>query len=221
MSASDFYIELYSNASLDVFPDNTLSSFRVQLPHSITLPHDYEVAVTDCAMPSAFRPPSKWGALRVIAKADTVYASRGAPGGPAADWRPSTIDYYDPSRPDLHPEPNTTTMTPSSDIPNGVTIPNIDTEGNPGFQVWTHNIPEETTFWNGEDLLNYLANLFSIENKSGPFSKLVERTHEDTNTGIWKAFFSVTKRIHGFTFALRDPQVYVEFSGPPCATIGF
>ena len=220
MSSSDFYIELYSNASLDVFPDNTLSSFRVQLPHNINLARDYEVAVTDCAMPCAFQPPSNLGVVRVIAKADPIHAPRGASNS-VADWRPSSAGYYDPSRPDLHPEPNTTTMTPTSGIPDGVSIPNIDTGGNPRFQVWTHNIPEETTFWTGEDLLNYLANLFSMKNESSPFHGLVKRTHDENNADILRAFVSITKRFHGFTFVLRDPDVYVEFSGPLVRLLGF
>ena len=45
---SRFYVVLPSNSSMDVFPDNKVSSFRVNLPHSLNLdPDKWEVALKE------------------------------------------------------------------------------------------------------------------------------------------------------------------------------
>ena len=43
MSGSHFYLTLPSNASLDVFPDNKTTGYRVQLPQIVNLEGDRDV----------------------------------------------------------------------------------------------------------------------------------------------------------------------------------
>ena len=45
MSGSHFYLTLPSNASMDVFPDNKTTGYRVQLPQNINLEGDWEVGL--------------------------------------------------------------------------------------------------------------------------------------------------------------------------------
>jgi hypothetical protein len=45
MDTDAFYVELYSNASLNYFPDNTLSTFRVQLAQSLPLVGQWKCAL--------------------------------------------------------------------------------------------------------------------------------------------------------------------------------
>ena len=47
MEVTQFYLHLPSNASLNKFPNNTLTEYRVCLPQTITLSGDWEVALTE------------------------------------------------------------------------------------------------------------------------------------------------------------------------------
>ena len=62
---SSFIIELVSNASLDVYPDNTLASFTNSLPEQIALDDDeWEVALMEIAIPLWYNNISKGCSLR-------------------------------------------------------------------------------------------------------------------------------------------------------------
>lgn len=55
MDNTQFYLWLPSNSSMDVFPSNTLSEFRVRLPQSITLTDEWEVALTEIHYPHSWK----------------------------------------------------------------------------------------------------------------------------------------------------------------------
>ena len=46
-----FTIELVSNASAQLVPDNTLSSFTIFLPEQLNLEGEWEVAISEIAYP--------------------------------------------------------------------------------------------------------------------------------------------------------------------------
>ena len=48
---SDFYLTLPSDSSMDYFPDNTMTEFRVKLPHTIHLSGDWEVGLAEISYP--------------------------------------------------------------------------------------------------------------------------------------------------------------------------
>ena len=54
MEVTQFYLQLPSNASLDKFPNNTLTEYRVCLPQTITLSGDWEVALTEIHYPHSW-----------------------------------------------------------------------------------------------------------------------------------------------------------------------
>ena len=54
MEATQFYLHLPSNSSLDKFPDNTLTEYRVGLPQTITLEGEWEVALTEIHYPHSW-----------------------------------------------------------------------------------------------------------------------------------------------------------------------
>ena len=49
-----FFVTLPSNSSLNEFPDNTLTKFKVRLPYSIHLAGEYECALVDTAIPTSW-----------------------------------------------------------------------------------------------------------------------------------------------------------------------
>jgi len=55
MDETQFYLWLPSNSSMDVFPSNTLTEFRVHLPQSIQLKGDWEVALTEIQYPHSWQ----------------------------------------------------------------------------------------------------------------------------------------------------------------------
>ena len=50
-----FTIELASNASGELFPDNTLSSFTNFLPEQVNLEGKWEVAISEISYPSIYQ----------------------------------------------------------------------------------------------------------------------------------------------------------------------
>ena len=54
MEVTQFYLHLPSNASLDKFPNNTLTEYRVCLPQTISLSGDWEVALTEIHYPHSW-----------------------------------------------------------------------------------------------------------------------------------------------------------------------
>ena len=54
-----FTIELVSNASAQLFPDNTLSSFTSFLPEQLNLDSQWEVAISEISYPSMYQTVTK------------------------------------------------------------------------------------------------------------------------------------------------------------------
>ena len=54
MEVIQFYLYLPRNSSLDKFPNNTLTEYRVCLPQTISLTGDWEVALTDIHYPHSW-----------------------------------------------------------------------------------------------------------------------------------------------------------------------
>ena len=52
-------IELVSNASGEIFPDNTLSSFTNFLPGQVNLEGQWEVAISEISCPSKYQNKTK------------------------------------------------------------------------------------------------------------------------------------------------------------------
>ena len=67
MSGTHFYITLPSNASLDIFPDNKTTSYRVKLPHTINLNGEWEVGLYSISYPNT------WYTLRDNNKDTRIY----------------------------------------------------------------------------------------------------------------------------------------------------
>ena len=59
MESSSFYVTLPSNASMDIYPKNKQSSFKVQLPKTLHLSHRYEVALSEIQFPVSWKTFSK------------------------------------------------------------------------------------------------------------------------------------------------------------------
>ena len=54
MEVAQFYLHLPINISLDKFPNNTLTEYRVCLPQTISLTGDWEVALTEIHYPHSW-----------------------------------------------------------------------------------------------------------------------------------------------------------------------
>ena len=55
LTMESFTIELVSNSSAQLFPDNTLSSFRNFLPEQLNLEGQWEVAISEISYPSRYQ----------------------------------------------------------------------------------------------------------------------------------------------------------------------
>ena len=59
MESQGFYITLPSNASLDVYPNNTLTKYTVRLPRTLYLKEGYEVALAEIMYPVSWETLSR------------------------------------------------------------------------------------------------------------------------------------------------------------------
>ena len=55
MESSSFYVTLPSNASMDVYPDNTASTYTIHMPKTIYLKETYEVGLAEIQYPHSWR----------------------------------------------------------------------------------------------------------------------------------------------------------------------
>ena len=77
---NDFYVDLYSNASLQEFSDNTCSSFRNRLATPLVLQETYEVALCDFIVPGKFE-SNIAGRIYVLADSTSPDGKRSFSGG--------------------------------------------------------------------------------------------------------------------------------------------
>ena len=54
MESSSFYLTLPSNASMDVFPNNTSANYQIRLPRTLYLKNNYEVALAEIHYPHSW-----------------------------------------------------------------------------------------------------------------------------------------------------------------------
>lgn len=71
MEKTQFYLWLPSNSSMELFPDNTLAEYRVQLPQSIKLVDEWEVAITEIQYPHT------WNNVHAIHMWNKFYVKKG------------------------------------------------------------------------------------------------------------------------------------------------
>ena len=64
LSMESFTMELVSNASLQLFPNNTLSSFTNFLPEQVNLDGQWEVAISEISYPSMYQNVTEWKFLQ-------------------------------------------------------------------------------------------------------------------------------------------------------------
>ena len=55
MESSGFYVQLPSNASMDLFPNNKLCCYKTQLPRTLNFQHNYEVGLVEIQYPNSWK----------------------------------------------------------------------------------------------------------------------------------------------------------------------
>ena len=68
MESSSFYVTLPSNASMNLFPFNKQSSYKVQLPKTLYLPGQYEVALAEIHFPVSWATFAKSDSYKIVIK---------------------------------------------------------------------------------------------------------------------------------------------------------
>ena len=71
MEKAQFYLWLPSNSSMGLYPDNTLAEYRVQLPQSIKLTEEWEVAIMEIQYPHT------WNNVHTKSKWNMFYIKKG------------------------------------------------------------------------------------------------------------------------------------------------
>ena len=65
LNSSNFYVTLPSNACMNYYPDNKQSNFKIELPETLYLGEDYEVALAEIQYPFSWRTFANKGSFTI------------------------------------------------------------------------------------------------------------------------------------------------------------
>lgn len=229
MLDSEFYLDLYSNSSLEIYPNNTLSSFRVQLPEPIvTGDAKYEVALCQAIFPGRFESPSEDSIIRVITYPDDTEAKRGH--NDAKRWIPNqdpnqVYDSFDVNR----FIPQNTHLMKSESYPD----PKYMKKDYPGIKLdyyspyyWEYILPKNFIHKDKKTLHEELVEIFKGKKRKDTtyynnFYPILKRGKDESITDPnWKYPFQVFEENEILYLGIRDPRIIIEMQGPILQRLG-
>ena len=74
---SEFYVDLISNASMDEYPDNTLSQFTNRLCHPLKFDEEWEVAINEIFYPITFLHHHHFVQFKIIRSSGNIHTDDG------------------------------------------------------------------------------------------------------------------------------------------------
>lgn len=195
---ASFYVDLFSTASLDIFPKNTMSMFSVQLPIPLNFHEAFEVALCSYIVPNNFALFQE-GSIHVTTIPETVEEKRDGERG----WRVS----YDESE----------APKPSEDIPKSIQqYTQSKTKAKVKF-TWKFEIPKNKSFLSDDELLEYIN---STLHESDFFSGLLSKRKIESNIDPFKHSITVRKYGSGLEIIVRDTNSSIAFQGSLTQLLG-
>lgn len=244
--AGDFYLDLYSNASLEFFPENTLSTFKNHLPNSIPLEGTYYVGLTEIVLPNNLDIISE-GRIYLISKAASkLQRSRNTVETQSPPYQKhSQVIKQKPS----YSLTGSNTSKPEKAKKTSRKWPTRWrwSEGYARYAFVFH-VPSDKHFRTGHEFVKYLDTVFRGEsdeqfikgfNYQDDFTRIlkrrmkkqkkkkraegevVEQESKDDDDEKYFPFRLFSSDENGLTFMLKDPQMEVFFESSLARILGF
>jgi len=200
----DVYVDLFSNSSLDTFPDNTVSSFKVKLSRPLELVGEYECAVAQVICPSATAVLTH-GEIIIGTYPETKQQKlNGQVMSTTFPFNNATIigsSYY--PKPTDQKEHQYTPMKLSNKL-----------------YAYKHSIPNNKYFLNGNEVVSYINELFSNPS-TDIFGQVVKQRIVEEGEDKYPAKFYADPYEGNLTVAIRDTDFSVAISGTIARILGF
>ena len=218
--SSDFYCDVYSNSSLDIFTDNTVASFTTKLDQPIELHGEFECALAQLVCPSTTNTSSAKNTIVLSClPEDNEQRTKGV-------VRTKTTPFNDAStlKTSYKAQPSTRNLAVPSYTPaTGRFLGNK-------LYSFLHEIPDNPSLLpNGKSVVEYIHRLFTLnesEEDDDVLKKLIVKrnfTNQETSNPLRKnlASFRVDKSTGVLHVYLRDTDVSIAFSGNLARILGF
>ena len=196
------YVDLFSNSSLDVYPNNTVSSFTVKLDHPIDLEGgEYEVALAQLICPAATQVSIQGKiVIETFPKDGSERDTGDLPENSILNSIPDSLKIYPKGKSFFGPNYVNTSS---------ISIP----------RVWVHDLPKDIA--SSGELLTYLNNLLKGSVESS-FKKVVsQRGLHDQKPLERKHPAHIQYNASGLTIHVRDSDFTVTVSGSIARMLGF
>lgn len=212
--ANNFYVDLFSNSSLEYFPDNTVSNFTVKLSQPIQLDGEYECALAQLICPQTSTIDTT-GEIIIVTFPESYEQMK-----------------YGTLQHDIFPF-NNVDIRKSSHVPDpSEELPTMDPYVTKTKVVSTeayafkHVIPEKKVFTSAEDVLQYLNDLFSASasaDADATFLQVVKQRQMPSLDSTYQSpitFYAdpYTKELR---VMLRDYDFSILLSGSLARILGF
>lgn len=210
----DTYVDLFSNSSLDLYPENIVSKFKVKLPQPLSLEGEYECSMAQMICPATTS--LKIGGEIILSTFPEGYNQKA--GG---QLKEQTIPFNDPASSIFRARPATTSTTTT-----GAYRPKQGFHANK-FYSYVYKIPEDKSFKDGKELVDFINDLFTKPSESRPqneaFSDVIQSRTIPLLPEEGKSFpaeFAVISN-YGLNIKIRDPDFSITISGPLARVLGF
>lgn len=214
MVPTDVYVDLFSNSSLETFPKNTVSSFKVKLSRPLELTGDYECALAQVICPSA-------SATDVDTRGEILIITH-----------PENLEQktYALVKEKTFPFNNETVLNnsfkPKPDHPINLSTtsyyPEVGYTSNK-YYAYKHIFPEAQIFPNGQAVVTHLNDLFSTSPPSDLFGRIVKQrmipSAQDDNEKYPVRFSIATDG--SLQVKIRDIDFGIAISGAIARILGF
>ena len=212
-SSEDLYVDLFSNASLDIYPSNVVSSFTVKLDQPIELEGPFECALAQLTTPITTTRKIGGGTLVYRFNVeDSVVRRQGKDSSDIAPFNKNT-ELWKQHIP-----------KPTEDLPDAYVPMRDDNILND--RCYTYTIPTDINMQDKMDLIRHLEAVFKGEISNNVFTKAIKsRTYPAASSRGHKYTrypFSFEVDSNGtVSIRLRDEMSTLAISSELARTLGF
>jgi hypothetical protein len=203
----NIYVDLFSNSSLNLYPNNRVSSFTVKLNQPLSFDGEYECALAQMICPATT-------SLKIGGQIVMSTFPEGILQKTEGQRKENTPPYNDISRSFLDPRYN-------KDVIHAAYRPGREGFSALQYYSFVYDIPKDKAFVNGAEVVTFINELFSssvsaTQNKG--FADVI-KTRTLRTGEKFPAKFEIDK--DGLHVTIRDPDFSIAITGPIGRVLGF
>jgi hypothetical protein len=212
MAHEDLYVDLFSNSSLDLYPNNRVSSFTVKLDRAVEVNGPFECALAQMITPSMTEVNLKNAQIVISTFPETLLQKT------KGKLQEKTVPYNSAEHKRMFIE-----------RPKAMVLPTYEPKASVSNKKYSfvHTIPEKENFGVGSDVVKYINQLFHGEEKSDneAFNEVIKsRMYTENQPRSYESRFLATLKSEDngtLRIVHRDSDVEIAISGNIARVLGF